>query len=355
MTLSKKPKGRDREIARIKKANKACAVGRLMLGEISNWQEFLKVETEDISKLPRRNLKSGYEDVRRRLKNEISQFMNRNFTSMSEEKLCKLYEMIKGFRGLEMPMKQFTESFSALKASRIKDVPDHATIVVSLWGLQFQFPEDHLTKDILESLRLARSAYQEIEKYRGYEQSQLEKSKDEVSSHFRKLNFAARSCLLFCFNLLEAYLNGLAWDYCQNDEAVKSLSNKKFKLLQDTGRTSLREKLLKYPEIISNRALWEEATRSSHLLQAADLLNSKPEEPKIILDILKSYRDALVHPQIISIKNIFNPKNLAVKGNCGIIPLSKKNTNEVNQWYRTSSPITRSKRPKETSHPIPAS
>lgn len=33
--------GRDREVARIRQANRACAAGRLLLGEMRSWEEFL--------------------------------------------------------------------------------------------------------------------------------------------------------------------------------------------------------------------------------------------------------------------------------------------------------------------------
>ncbi|MFO7899458.1 MAG: hypothetical protein R6V58_10425, partial [Planctomycetota bacterium] len=59
--------GREKEVAAIREANRAAAVGRLMLGELKDWHEFIAADSADLAKLPRRQLKSGKADVRRRL------------------------------------------------------------------------------------------------------------------------------------------------------------------------------------------------------------------------------------------------------------------------------------------------
>jgi hypothetical protein len=83
--------------------------------------------------------------------------------------------------------------------------------------------------------------------------------------------------------LVEAYLNGLAWDFFQSNEASE-LSNRQKKLLNDSTSTSIRDKLLKYPELIVGKALWSS------------------EDPDVagFLEIVKPYRDSLVHPSPFS-------------------------------------------------------
>ena len=73
-----KTKGRDREASIIRNANLACAAGRLLLGEIATWEEFLEPETVDYSSLPRKQLKSGKLDVQKNLKKIIDGFCKGN-------------------------------------------------------------------------------------------------------------------------------------------------------------------------------------------------------------------------------------------------------------------------------------
>jgi len=84
--------------------------------------------------------------------------------------------------------------------------------------------------------------------------------------------------------LVEAYLNGLAWDFAQKEEAFKSLSKRQQNLISDSGHVSLRDKLLKYPAIVSGQPLWD---------QAGDTVGA-------FLEIFKPFRDSIVHPSPVS-------------------------------------------------------
>ena len=275
--------GRKREANRIRRANRAAAVGRLMLGEFDNWSDFLQADVMELENLPRRNLKSGRTDVKQRLSPEIRKFCNRNFQKMTEKKLSDLYEEVKAFRGVEYPLKDFERLFSSIKPGVLKGCPAHLTVCISLWGLQFKFPEAELSKDLIEAIQLATVTQEELELYKTYPHTQLRMKRDEVSSLIRRVTFVSRSVILNCFNLIEAYLNGLAWDYIQKN-GLSNLSKRKVKLLQDTFSVSIRDKLLKYPEIVTGKPLWSE------------------EDPAIndFITKLKPYRDSLVHPSPFS-------------------------------------------------------
>lgn len=277
--MSKLSSGREREAKLIHQANRAAAVGRLMLGELNTWQQFLKADTIDLISLPRRNLKAALVDVRERLSKEIKSFCSQNFWEMDERKLSLLYEEIKAYQGIEIPLPEFEERFSPIRREVLKGNPAHATVCISLWGLQFRFPEDELAKDLTTALHLISEAHTNLNGYKTKPHLELEKDRQEISLSMRKRMFAARSAVLCCFNLLEAYLNGLAWDYMQTCD-TSSLSNRKRKLLEDTTSVSIRDKLSKYPEIITGRKLWKEPD----------------EEFDEFVDILKPYRDSLVHP-----------------------------------------------------------
>lgn len=280
--------GREREAKKIRQANHAAAVGRLMLGELKSWQEFLRADIDDLENLPRRRLKSGVSDIKRRLSPEIRRFCSRNFRGMTERKLSMLYEDIKAFRGLEMPLPEFEEKFASVRPEVLKGNPKHLTITFSLWGLQFKFPEDELSKDLLQSLELLFEASSELQIHRKRTHSQIESDRQILRVLVRKREFSARSTVINCFNLMEAYLNGLAWEFIHTADLSK-ISNKRRKLLEDTYRVSLRDKLLKYPNIIADHELWQDSD----------------SEFNAFVKVLKPFRDALVHPSPFSVPEKF--------------------------------------------------
>lgn len=279
-----KQTGRVSEVARIRKANRAASVGRLMLGEFTEWIEFLKADTEDLESLPRRRLKSAVADVKKRVSKEVKKFCARNFESLTEDDLDRLYEEIKAHRGIEIPLKDFEETYSKVELNVLKGYPAHSTVVISLWGLQFKFPEDSLTKDLCEALSTTISTHEDLEKYLKVTQRRLVSERDSIAALIRKESHAARSTLLCCFNLVEAYLNGIAWNFAQNQESFGCLSNRQQKSINDIAQTSLRDKIIKYPSIVTGNHLWDEND---------DLVST-------FLEIFKPFRDSLVHPSPFS-------------------------------------------------------
>jgi len=274
----KKGAGRQREAAVIRQANRAAAVGRLMLGELTNWNEFLAADTLVLEDLPRRQLKTGRSDVKMRLKSEIKDFCNKNFRGLDVSKLSSMYEAIKAHRGLEMPLQEFESSFAYVLPGLLHGSPRHLTVSISLWGFQLKFPEDDLAKDIREAIALIIGAKSHLVPYENKTHAELLRNRDQLQVHISQVLFAARAALVASFNLMEAYLNGLAWDFVQSGKA-DTLSKRKRNLLDDSASVSIRDKLLKYPEIISGVSLWT----------AGD------EQLEGFLDIVKPFRDSLVH------------------------------------------------------------
>lgn len=268
--------GRDREIQALRRTQRAASVGRLMLGELRSWGEFLEPETQDFGELTRSQLKDAKARFKSGISKEINRFCRQNFHSMTEAKLERLYLRVKVRRGLEMPLSQFQDEFAALNATSLSGAPIHCTVVISLWGLQTKFPEDILSKDIMEAVRQIKEAEFSLASFEAKSHAFVLGKRDEVQMAVRKQEFASRTCLLACFNLVEAALNGLAWDFSSEPERVAQLSNKKKALLEDG---SFKEKLIKYPQIIAGEHLW----------------NAEDDRVRWFLEEIKAYRDALVH------------------------------------------------------------
>lgn len=273
--------GREKEALAIQIADKASALGRLMLGELDCWDDYLKPATTDYASLPRRQLKSGHADVRKRLQKEIDAFYSRNFAGFSDDAILALYEDVMSVRGLQTPLTEFEEKYGKIKRSVLKGSPAHLTVSVTLWGLKFLFPEDLLSKDILSALELLKESKDRLKAYESQRHQSLKNQTDEFLPFIRRVEFAQRAIVLACFNLMEAYLNGLAWDYCQSND-LSSLSSRKVKLITDTSSATIRDKLMKYPAIITG------------------VDDVEIEGGSEFLDIIKPYRDSLVHPSPFS-------------------------------------------------------
>ncbi|GBC61306.1 hypothetical protein DENIS_2266 [Desulfonema ishimotonii] len=254
-----------------------------MLGKISSWHEFLEVEITDFEKLPRRKLKSGKRDIKERLFHEIKKFCSKNFEGMDIKQLSNLYEEIKANRGVEIPLNEFEQQFSKVKRDILRGAPSHLTVCISLWGFKLRFPEDELTNDLSEAIIIASESNNQIECLSKKMHKDLKEEEEHLKSLLRTMKFSSRSIVLGCFNLLETYLNGLAWDFMQTND-ITNLSNRKKKTLEDATSVSIRDKLIKYPEIISGKKLWDQ----------------NDSDFDSFVNTVKPYRDSLVHPSPFS-------------------------------------------------------
>ncbi|MFY9573241.1 MAG: hypothetical protein WAV20_17725, partial [Blastocatellia bacterium] len=184
--------GRQREATLIRQANRAAAVGRLLLGELRDWSEFLEPEVVDLASLPRRQLKSGKADVRGRLSGELRTFCERNFVGMNASRLSDMYEEIKALRGMELPLSEFESRFARVRPEVLKGNPAHLTVSVSLWGFQLKVPEEQLAHDVMEAVDLGDDATTSLAAFERLTHAVTLKKRDEIRALLRKKLFAAR-------------------------------------------------------------------------------------------------------------------------------------------------------------------
>jgi len=105
---------------------------------------------------------------------------------MKINRLEMLYERIKAHRGLELPLKEFEENYSKLNPKALNECPTHSTVVISLWGLQFKFPEDYLAKNLYTSLNEALEVHSELFKFKEKRHSMLINNREKISLMIRK-------------------------------------------------------------------------------------------------------------------------------------------------------------------------
>jgi len=169
--------------------------------------------------------------------------------------LSQIFDEIKTSHGLELPLHEFESRFAELREEVLLGNPAHLTLSISLWGMQFKYPEDELAKDVAEAIEIAENAEKQLMDYEKNTHFQHRLNRTEIKTLVRQKLFGSRAALIACFNLIEAYLNGLAWDFLQSNTTI---SNRRRKFLDDSASVSIREKLLKYPEIITGTSPWKE-------------------------------------------------------------------------------------------------
>jgi len=108
-----------------------------------------------------------------------------------------------------------------------------------------------------------------------------QKTRIEIADLIRRSEANQRACVLSCFNLVEAYINGLAWDYVQTHD-ISGLSKDNRNVLAESERpVNIIDKLVKIPRLVAGRD-------TGPLHQTRDPLRS-------FVEVIKPYRDAIVH------------------------------------------------------------
>lgn len=106
-------------------------------------------------------------------------------------------------------------------------------------------------------------------------------TKAELARILRAQKFNCRMVVLSAFNLVEAYINGLAWEYTQTHD-LSLMSERKRNLLTEESRpVNLIDKLVKVPRIVAER---DEAP-----------LHETQDPLKTFVEVVKPFRDAIVH------------------------------------------------------------
>lgn len=269
-----KAPGRIKEAQEVCLADKAAAVGRLMLGELPSLEQFLEVGQRNYTSLPRRAIRAGRRDVRQRLAPEVEAFCSKNFQQFSTRQLAALYDdvapALRTFGVAAMPMPAFESRYGRLQDAVLKGDPRYATVVLSTRGLQFQYPEDQISKDLIAALDLMKV----FGPGSPFSPADLAHHGNYIA---RQRQFAARACVAAAFNLLEAYLSGVLWENLDRLKTM-TLTRKDAQMVQEPTSATLVQKIRRLPEFVAGQPLPPN--------EALDRL----------LSIAKPFRDSLMHP-----------------------------------------------------------
>lgn len=271
--------GRTREINEILTYIRAARVGNLLLGESDGNFPFLY--HEEIEDWPRKKIRIERERVREYLKEEVKQFCRTNFPKLKPSRLAELYDPLFVTRGrLRMPMTEFLDFVGGeITHDVFRGAPLHSTVTISTtWGLQTEFPEQHLIKDIAVTFNAVVKAEESLKQYKKRGHEYLRGRQGEIAALVRQTATNRRLCLLSCFNLIEAYVNGLAWEFAQRNDITK-LSKAKQKMITEA-EGSIIKRIINIPEVITG---------------APSPFSENDEPLKGFIDTIKPFRDSIVH------------------------------------------------------------
>lgn len=276
---SARKSGRKREAGEVVKYQRAAEVGRLMLGELISPMKWIFYD-QYLDK-PRRELQEQRNAIRAYLRGEVERFCRTNFEGVKPEDLARLYEPLYAHgSSWRLPLSEFVQLLGQPKEGVLKGAPLHSTVCLSyLWGLQTEYPEMHLVRDLAYSFNRAVEAERGFKEYDEIPRSRAKTKKEKIAELERSGAFHRRMCVLSCFNLVEAYINGIAWAYVQTHD-ISDLSNRKQKVLTE-GQTSILDKIVKIPQIVTG--------------QSPGPLESDCETLSVFRDTIKPFRDSIVH------------------------------------------------------------
>lgn len=270
--------GREREALELELLEKARCVGILMKREQFDWG--IVPAWDSFAQMPRRELKAQVKQLR----SIIRQFCKSFFPGATPESLAWLYDQVLQNSGsYSLSRLEFEEKVGRLSRRVAPDIPLHAAVMVSAtFGLQFQFPEDHMCKD----WAVAYNRFLEFDEVWSKLQDvrlwdiTVRKHLEVIGAISRVRDFYARATILTGFNLVETFINGLAWE-CVHTKGSHLKPKQLDELSERTGFVSIEKKLVRYPRIIKGGR--------------EGILHDSRDPLRTFLRDVKPLRDAIVH------------------------------------------------------------
>jgi hypothetical protein len=190
---------------------KAVVVARLLMGDFDSWEIFARerATTDQIrNRQVARSVAAQIGKSYKGLSGETQKFISANFERCDYSDLAKLCDAVRVGHGVYQRMDDFEREFFPL-AERIRDrAPFHAHVSISIWGLQFEFPEHHFLRDLEIGLASLREIELCLDKFQKLE-VEPKLHREEVADLVGRERFLSRSVVSAAFSLVEAYLCGL--------------------------------------------------------------------------------------------------------------------------------------------------
>jgi hypothetical protein len=269
---------------------KALVVARLLLGDLDNWKVFVQ-EREVAGQISNRRMaRSVSAQIGRNyrdLSSETEKFINENFARCDYSLLAHLCDAIEPNIGLYLRLDEFESRVFPLADSVKLQFPRYAHVSISIYGLQFEFPEHHFIKDLGAAFEDLREVQERLDSL-GLSDQDVKRRRNDVDKLLSRQKFISRSMISASFSLVEAFLSGLFY---------LALNFRRL------GGIQCDEDFLRYAEKKESAALKD---RLNRVVQFASLnkMDARSEPFKSFVEIGKRYRDAIHHTTPFERKNL---------------------------------------------------
>jgi hypothetical protein len=260
---------------------KALVASRLLMGDINDWRVFeqerdmaRKIANRHAARSVSSQIGRGY----RELSTEIQKLIAQNFDRCNYNDLARLCDAIEPGTGLHVRLDEFEKAFFPLAYSVKRRFPFYAHVSISVWGLQFEYPEQHFLQDLdagLDDLGEIRLRLADL----GVTDSNMKGKRNEIAPLLSRGKFISRSIISASFSLVEAFLSGLFFT---------ALSTRVL------GKRNCDENFLRYAEKKESVALKDRLDRVVKF--ASNGIADGGADPfQSFIEVGKPYRDAIHH------------------------------------------------------------
>ncbi|WP_150000688.1 hypothetical protein [Iodidimonas gelatinilytica] len=190
---------------------KAMVAARLLMGDFDTWEDFEKDRKIARQIVNRRIARSVSAQINRKygdLSRETQSFISKNFDRCDYDELARLCDEVPSGRGIYMRLDEFEEKFFLL-ATRVKICcPFYAHVLISPYGLKFEFPEHHFLRDL-------ESAFTQLDEIKSLKfqypsgQTAPKERRGDAADLMSREKFLSRSIISASFSLVEAFLSGI--------------------------------------------------------------------------------------------------------------------------------------------------
>jgi len=269
---------------------KALVASRLLLGDFDDWKTF-EQERETAGKiLNRRAARSVSSQIGRNyreLSAEMRQFIDKNFARCNYDDLARLCDAVRPGIGLYLRLDDFEASLFALAEPVKRRFPFYAHVSISIYGLQFEFPEHHFINDMDAAFEDLKETRQRIDAL-GLTDANVKRQRDAIVPLISREKFISRSMVSASFSLVEAFLSGLFFT---------ALSTNFLGILHcDDG-------LLSYAKSKESAALKDRINRIVKFASSGKM-DGGTDPFRSFIEIGKRYRDAIHHTTPFGRKDI---------------------------------------------------
>jgi hypothetical protein len=190
---------------------KALVVSRLLMGDIPEWQAF-ESERETANKIVNRamarSISSQIGRSYRDLSVETKRFIRENFVNCEYQDLARLCDEVKSGSGLSLRLDEFERAFFPLADPVKRRYPFYAHVMVSTYGMQFEFPEHHFLRDIETSLPKLLDILSRKTPFLRPDHNAM-RDREMIAELVAYEKFLSRSIISAAFSLVEAFISGL--------------------------------------------------------------------------------------------------------------------------------------------------